>query len=84
MRPLRIVLILAIAVYLVSVASALGVFARGGSGGTASAAEYQYDGRVTICHRTIRKKKPVSETIVVDSNSLNMHLAHGDTLGPCP
>jgi len=82
MRPLRIVLILAIAVYLVSVASALGVFARGGSGGTASAAEYQYDGRVTICHRT-GKKKPLVETIVVDASSLNSHLAHGDKLGPC-
>jgi hypothetical protein len=82
MRPLRIVLILAIAVYLVSVASALGVFARGG-GGTASAAEYQYDGRITICHKTGKKKPPV-QTIVVDASSLDSHLAHGDTLGPCP
>jgi hypothetical protein len=83
MRPLRIVLLLAIAVYLASVASALGVFSNGSARGTASAAEYEYGGKVTICHRTGKRNRP-TETITVDGSSLQKHLNHGDTLGPCP
>jgi len=38
-------------------------------------------GRVTICHRTGNGN---SHTITVSCNALPAHLAHGDTLGPCP
>ena len=46
-----------------------------------SAAQYQY--KVTICHRTHSKKKPL-HTIRVSSRAVPAHLKHGDTLGPCP
>lgn len=34
------------------------------------------DGLVTICHN--------GQTIQVDASAVDAHLAHGDTLGPCP
>ena len=60
----------------------------GGLGGIASvgpsaAAEYEYGGKVTLCHRTGATKSPV-ETISVAESARDAHLAHGDTLGPCP
>ena len=53
----------------------------GGFGGavqpvSAASAEYEYGNTVTICHK--------GKTIVVNRSSLDMHLAHGDTIGPCP
>jgi hypothetical protein len=81
MRPLRFVLLVAVLVYLASVASALGAFTSDGAS-SPTASEYAY-GKVTLCHRTMRKKVPVFETIVVDSSAVEMHLSHGDTLGPC-
>jgi hypothetical protein len=58
--------------------SSLGVFAAfGGVGVGAALAEYEYDKKVTICHKG-------KETIVVSSSTLDSHLRHGDTLGPCP
>jgi hypothetical protein len=47
-----------------------------------SAAQDQYKPeKVTICHRT-GSGKPV--TITISRSALPAHLAHGDTIGPCP
>jgi hypothetical protein len=49
---------------------------------TKSAAHDQYKPeKVTICHRT-GSGKPV--TITISRSALPAHLAHGDTIGPCP
>jgi hypothetical protein len=52
-----------------------------------SGAQYQYPGanqyKVTICHHTHSKKKPM-HTITVSANAVKAHLKHGDTLGACP
>jgi hypothetical protein len=64
--------------------SSLGVFAAFGGAGLGSAiAQYEYDAKVTICHRTGSTSNP-NETIRVSENAVDAHLAHGDTLGPCP
>jgi hypothetical protein len=71
------------------IASALAILAAFSAlGSTAFAAssneyEYQYGKKITICHHTGSKKHP-TETITVSENALRAHLAHGDTLGPCP
>jgi hypothetical protein len=44
---------------------------------------YGYAGKVTICHHTGSRKNPF-HTIRVSANALPAHLAHQDTIGPCP
>jgi len=46
-----------------------------------TATAFACNGRVTICHRT---GNGGHHTITVSCNALPAHLAHGDTIGPCP
>jgi hypothetical protein len=50
---------------------------------TPSSAAYQYGpyGKVTICHHADNRQRL---TITISEAALPAHLAHGDTIGPCP
>ena len=48
-----------------------------------SSARQQYQEKVVICHRPPGNPEN-AHTISVSQNAVPAHLAHGDTLGPCP
>jgi len=55
----------------------------GGVGLSNSATANQYGNKVIICHHP--PGNPANaHTIVVDESAVPAHLAHGDTMGPCP
>jgi hypothetical protein len=63
-----------------SSANGNGTLARGNQ---QSAARQQYEEKVVICHRPPGHPED-AHTISVSPNAVPSHLAHGDTLGPCP
>jgi hypothetical protein len=76
---------------MVAAATALGILAvlsvlAGASWsatGSSNAAQYQYKGKVTICHHTHSKKNP-TVTITVSQSAWVHHFSKiGDTQGPC-
>ena len=68
-----------VAVAALTVFGALG--GTGGVGGSVASAQYQY-GKVTICH--VAGKSGHRVTITVAAAAVPAHLAHRDTVGPCP
>lgn len=52
-------------------------------GNQQSSARKQYQEKVVICHRPPGNPEN-AHTISVSQNAVPAHLAHGDTLGPCP
>jgi cytoskeletal protein RodZ len=48
-----------------------------------SSADDEYEDDVLICHHPPRDPED-ARTIRVDADEVARHLAHGDTLGPCP
>jgi hypothetical protein len=53
----------------------------GAVGGPVASAQYQY-GKVTICH--VAGKSGQRVQITVAQSAVPAHVAHGDTLAPCP
>ncbi len=69
----RAIVIGIVALYVWTLLAAFGGF---GTGVQSASAEYEYGpGLVTVCHK--------GKTIMVSGSSLQMHLGHGDTVGPC-
>ena len=60
--------------------AALAVLA--GASWSATASQYQYGKKMTICHHTHSKTHP-QVTITVGAPAVKAHLKHGDTLGAC-
>jgi hypothetical protein len=82
-RKVRILLAIGFVLVTFALLTVLGGLGPMLPAGTASAAEYEYGKKVTICHRTGSEANPLA-TILVNENALDQHLGHGDTLGPCP
>ena len=67
----------------VLIALALAGAAASPAGTSTPAAETAYPKKVTICHRT-GKKRSKYRTIRISRSALKAHLRHGDGIGPCP
>ena len=74
----RAIVIAIVALYVWSLLAAFGGF---GTGTQTASAQYEYEGKVTICHRADAANMV---TITIPSSALDAHLKHGDTIGPCP
>jgi len=53
------------------------------TGTNTPAAEQQYNKRITICHRSGKKKRSKYRTIRIPPRALRGHLRHGDGRGAC-
>ena len=79
----------AVQLAILSVVAAAAAIAFASFGATVSPASTQavtaqYGKKVTICHRSGRKKKSRYHTIRVSRRAVKAHLRHGDGLGACP
>jgi ABC-type sugar transport system substrate-binding protein len=70
-------------VVLVAVSASVIAAAALGSSPGASARQYQYPLKVTICHHTGSATNPFV-TIAASEHAVPVHVAHDDTLGVCP
>ena len=58
-------------------------YSQGKGGNTNQGNDGDTNGKVTLCH--IPPGNPdAAHTITVGAPAVDAHLAHGDTLGPCP
>ncbi len=80
-RGVRAVLVTSAGAIMFAVAASVGG-AVSPTGKHSASHQYQYDKKVTICHRTGSKKHPFV-TIRVSRRAVPAHLRHGDKLGPC-
>ena len=80
-RGVRAVLVAGAGAAMFAVAASVGG-AVSPTGKHSASHQYQYDKKVTICHRTGSKKHPFV-TIRVSKRAVRAHLRHGDKLGPC-
>ena len=80
-RGVRAVLVASAGAIMFAVAASVGG-AVSPMGKDSASHQYQYDKKVTICHRTGSKKHPFV-TIRVSRRAVRAHLRHGDRLGPC-
>jgi hypothetical protein len=80
-RGVRAMLVTGTGAIMLAVAASVGA-AVSPTGKHSASHQYQYDKKVTICHRTGSKKHPFV-TIRVSKRAVRAHLPHGDTLGPC-
>jgi hypothetical protein len=75
----RTIVAIAAGVYVLAIVLVLGGFSFRST--SSASAQYEYGSKVTICHRTGSGK---GVTLVVSGSAVDIYLARGDTIGPCP